>query len=203
MNGSTLDFGPLTIAYDDRVLRPRRWTRAQAQWGADLARDLPPGPVLELCCGAGHIGLLAVHGSDRTLVAVDLDPDACRWTERNAATNGIAVEVREGPLSAAARPGELFALILADPPWVPSAAVDRFPEDPLTAIDGGHDGLSVARECVQVISGHLAAGGAALLQLGDEDQLDRLAPELSAAGLAAGTRLVVPDRGLVVRLQHV
>ena len=44
-------------------------------------------------------------------------------------------------------PDERFALVIADPPWVPRAETGRFPEDPLLAIDGGDDGLDLARAC--------------------------------------------------------
>ena len=66
-----LAFGCLDIAFDERVLRPRAWTMAQSTWGAELLDQMPAGPVLELCAGAGHIGLLALVASERQLVCVD------------------------------------------------------------------------------------------------------------------------------------
>lgn len=198
---NTLEYGPLSIGYDLSVLTPRLWTRDQATWAARLLRELPDGPVLELCTGAGHIGLLAVHGSGRRLVAVDASPDACAWARRNAAANGVEIEIREGLLGEVLEPGERFWLVIADPPWVPHAECDRFPDDPLGAIDGGQDGLDVARECVRVIGRHLARGGSALLQLGDEEQIDRLAPCFGEAGLTAAERMVA-SRGVVIRLVH-
>ena len=83
--------GGLDIAYDGRVLRPRAWTAAQSEWAADLLAVAPDGPVLELCTGAGHIGLLAIHGSARRLVAVDADPIACDYAGANAAANSMAI----------------------------------------------------------------------------------------------------------------
>ncbi|MBI2244007.1 MAG: methyltransferase, partial [Nocardioides sp.] len=59
----TMGFGPLRITFDGRVLRPRPWTAAQSEWAAEILADAPAGPVLELCAGAGQIGLLAVAGS--------------------------------------------------------------------------------------------------------------------------------------------
>src|SRR5688572_7240491 len=53
----TIAFGPVTVTYDAGVLRPRPWTLAQAQWAAALLEGAPAGHVLELGCGAGHIGL--------------------------------------------------------------------------------------------------------------------------------------------------
>lgn len=179
-------FGPLTIGFDDRVLRPRPWTTAQSEWAADLLEDAGPGPVLELCAGAGQIGLLAVRGSERRIVCVDANPVACAWTLQNAAAAGMAdrVEVRQGDLSAMVAPAERYALVVADPPWVPAAETSRYPEDPLLAIDGGVDGLAVAMACVEVAAAHLEAGASLLLQLGTDEQVRSL------------TDLVAVERGL-------
>jgi methylase of polypeptide subunit release factors len=186
----TLRVGGLDIAFDDRVLRPRAWTSAQSQWAAELLDHAPPGPVLELCTGAGHIGLLTIVGNGRHLVAVDADPVACDYARRNAATAGLAerVEVRHAMLEDALAPDELFPVIVADPPWVPTARTTEFPEDPLTAIDGGTDGLAIARRCLEVARAHLVPGGAMLLQLGSLDQ----ARELQDA-VDEGTGLAVTE----------
>lgn len=200
-----LAFGPLTIAFDDRVLRPREWTTAQSAWAADLMATAPPGPVLELCSGAGHIGMLAVLVSSRHLVCVDASEVACDYARANAVAAGIAerVEVREGRLEDAVSDDERFAVVIADPPWVPAADTDRFPEDPLTAIDGGSDGLDVARACLTVIDRHLAPGGSAVLQLGTEEQVDLLRRE----PCVTDGRLVVvevhqEERGVLARLDR-
>ena len=87
------------------------------------------------------------------------------------------VEVREGRLEEALAPEETFPVIIADPPWVPREQTTRYPEDPLTAIDGGDDGLDVARACLAVIDDHLAPGGSAVLQVGTRAQADALRRE--------------------------
>lgn len=172
----TAHFDGLDIAHDDRVLRPRAWTVAQSRWAADLLTELPEGPVLELCCGAGQIGLAAVARTGRGLVCVDLDPAAVEFARSNARAAGLEgrVSVRRGRLTEAVLSDERFPLVIADPPWVVSGETGRFPEDPLLAIDGGDDGLAVARECLEVIETHLSEGGAALLQLGSVDQVAAL-----------------------------
>jgi release factor glutamine methyltransferase len=181
----TLAFGPLTITWHDGVLEPRPWTAAQSRWAAELAADLPEGPALELCSGAGHIGLLAAHLARRPLVCVDIDPEACALTRSNADAAGLGdlVEVREGPMDQVLRPDERFPLVIADPPWVRSESVSTFPEDPVLAIDGGDDGLAVARLCLEVAAAHLEEGGLLVLQLGDEAQAEALAAQESALTL--------------------
>jgi methylase of polypeptide subunit release factors len=199
------DFGSLTIAFDDSVLRPRAWTTAQSTWAAELLDDLPAGPVLELCSGAGQIGLLAVDRSSRRLVCVDADASACEFTRANARTAGMAdrVEVRHARLEEAVLADERFPLIIADPPWVPRSGTGQYPEDPLMAIDGGDDGLAVARTCLGVIHRHLAPGGSAILQLGTVAQADTLAQqEIAAVGDLAVVDLRLHPRGVLVRIDR-
>lgn len=200
------DVGGLRIASDERVLEPRPWTAAQGEWARQLLDSAPQGPVLEVCSGAGHIGLVAVHGTGRRLVAVDLNPVAADYLVLNAAAAGLAceVEARTGLMDdpAVLAPDECFALVVADPPWVTHERIGDFPEDPVVAIDGGADGLAVARTCLRVADAHLADGGALLLQLGDADQAERLAAEPDVVGSLRLTEVRSYERGVVARFDR-
>jgi methylase of polypeptide subunit release factors len=190
--------GRLEIRWDPRILEPRPWTVEQSRWAARLLTELPAGPVLELCSGAGHIGLVTVCGSRRRLVCVDVDPVATTYAEQNAARNGLAgsVEVRTGTVEAAAADAERYALVIADPPWVPSAETGRFPEDPLRAIDGGAAGIDLALACVRTAEAVLVPGGLLLLQLGSEAQVDAVVA--ASPGLAELERRVCSGGVLVL-----
>lgn len=193
-----LEFGGIVIGFDARVLRPRPWTELQSQWAAELLVTLPPGPVLELCCGAGQIGLAAVAPGSRPLVCVDRDPVAAAYARANADRAGLGdrVEVRTAPVEEGVGDSERFSLVIADPPWVPTEHTGRWPADPRAAIDGGPDGLEVARLCLDVAAGHLLRGGAVLLQLGSPEQAEDLRPHAEALGLVhAGVR--TGERGVV------
>ena len=199
-----MTFGDLLIDFDPRVLRPRPWTSAQSRWAAELLASSPAGPVLELCAGAGHIGLLAAAmAPDRELICVDLNPVACDYARRNAARAGLdhRVEVREGRLEESVGPAEQFALVIADPPWVRRAEIGRFPEDPQLAIDGGDDGLDVARACLTVAAAHLLPSGSVLLQLGHLEQVDLLRGESNDSGLAV-VDVRVEQGGVLVQLRR-
>ncbi len=204
MTTRTLGFGPLEIAYDEHVLEPRPWTLGQAAWAAELLATAAPGPLLELCTGAGQIGLAAAVLSGREAVLVDASEHACEFAARNAAAAGLAdrVDVRHRPMDQALKAEERFALVLADPPYIATADTGTFPADPLTAIDGGDDGLDLARLCLQVARGHLSPGAAMLLQLRDADQADRLSPELGGEGLTAAATRTFAGGGAVLHLRR-
>lgn len=173
MTTAALRFGPIDVVFDDSVLRPRLWTLAQSEWAAELAGHRT---MLELGCGAGHIGLAAAALSGAPLVQVDRDATACRWAELNAAANGLGeqVEQRCGTAQDVLGPDERFAVVIADPPYVPSSDVALYPEDPVAAIDGGPDGLDSVRSFLDGVAGHVQVDGSVVLQVRGLAQVDDL-----------------------------
>jgi release factor glutamine methyltransferase len=167
----TCEFGPITVAFDERVLAPRDWTLLQSNWAVELSASLPDGPILELCAGAGPIGTVVALKTGRPLVQVECDPIAAAFATRNADAAGLCgYEVRVAQLESCVFPGESFPLIIADPPYLRTCDVAAFPEDPPGAIDGGSDGLTYVRQCIAVAATHLATSGALLLQVQGERQ---------------------------------
>ena len=164
MYADEVRFGGLPIQFDDRVLRPRAWTSIQSEWAIELCASLPDGPILELCAGVGHIGLVAAARTGRELVQIEADSTAAAFARANAVHAGVTADVREADLAAAIAVGESFPLIIADPPYIPSGETDSFGDDPPPAIDGGPDGLEVIRTCMEVAARHLHPNGAVLMQ---------------------------------------
>lgn len=200
-SASSLTFAGLRIEYDHTVLVPRPWTVAQSLWARDLLPTVPAGTVLELCSGVGHIGLATVAGTGHPLLMVDRDEHAADLSRRNARQVDEPCEVRCAALETALGSHERFPLVLADPPWVPTSDVVRFPDDPVPAIDGGSDGLGPARACLRAGGAHLATGGEMILQVGTVAQARRLEGTAEEHGL-----LVLDVReesgGTLVRLRR-
>jgi len=205
-------FGHLPIIFDARVLRPRPWTVAQSRWAAELLRTSPGSQrVLELCAGAGHIGLLALALADarsaagHVLVSVDVNPAATEFVRRNAEAAGIGprVDARVGSVGEVLAPDEQFDLVIADPPWVPRVETVRFPDDPVVAIDGGTDGLDIVRACIGACENHLMPGGSVLLQLGSVSQARRVQDILRSSESVLSLQKIrtFGAHGVVVRLQ--
>lgn len=201
-----IDFGPITVAFDASVLRPRPWTLAQAEWAAELVTA--GAPMLEVGCGAGHIGLAAAVMSGSRVVQVDRDPAACQWAALNAAASGCGdrVEQRCGTAGDVLAEGEVFDVVIADPPYVPSGEVALYPEDPPGAIDGGPDGLELVRRFLGDLAAHVATEGSVLLQVRGAGQVDELAGWLAhpaSPSLVVTEARFYGDLRAVVRLQHV
>ena len=199
----TIDFGGLRIAFDERVLRPRTWTENQSRWAAELLPALPGGRRPRAVLGR-RPDRAARRRRQRPPARVrrhqpgrgGADP---RRTPRPPAWRTAWRCARAGS-TRSLEPGERFPLIIADPPWVPRAETQRFPEDPLLAIDGGDDGLIVVRECVAAIALHLAIGGVALLQLGPGDQAAAVTRLLGHTGLRPTETREFGERGVLLRI---
>jgi len=108
--------------------------------------------LLDLCCGSGVQGLVASRYAGSVL-AVDLNPRAVRFSRFNAQLNGIEnYEARCGSLYEVAGEGS-FDCILANPPFVPS------PDGSLRFRDGGASGEDVLRAIVEGAPKRLRPGG--------------------------------------------
>ena len=68
------------------------------------------GSVLDVGCGSGVLAIAAAKLGFAPVLAIDFDPQAAEATERNAAANGVAVEVGIGDLHEAPLPETALAL---------------------------------------------------------------------------------------------
>jgi release factor glutamine methyltransferase len=182
------EFDGLRILVDPQVFVPRRRTEFLVREAASQVRA--PAVVADLCCGSGAIGAaLVARLGPIVLYAADLDPAAVRCARRNL--TGSRARVYQGdlfaPLPAALR-GRI-ALLTANAPYVPSDEVRLLPSEArlheaLIALDGGADGLSVARRIVAGAPAWLAAAGVLLIET-SERQAAQLAEAVAQAGLTA------------------
>ena len=130
-----------------------------------LARALPSSlqgrRVLDICTGSGVQGLICAARGARRVTALELHPRAVAAARFNAALNGLQqrFQVRPSDLFSAVNDGELFDLIICNPPFMPVAADVAYP----ICGDGGPDGTTLLRRLFARMPGFLAAGGEALV----------------------------------------
>lgn len=141
--------------------------------------------VLDVCTGSGVVAIAAAHLGARSVTAWDICPDAVQYSRENAASAGVAVDVRLGSWTRARRHGP-FDLVLANPPYVPAdpdslAVVDRH----ALAWDAGPDGRLVVDPLCAVAPDLLAVGGTLLFVQSELTGVEQSLAALAAVGLVA------------------
>jgi release factor glutamine methyltransferase len=173
------------------VLRPPSDTRLLASTvrGLGAARG---AAVLDVFTGSGVLAVVAAKEGAREVTAVDLAHRAV-WNARlNARLNRVAVRVHRGNLFAPVA-GRRFDLILANPPYVPSATAELPRGGPERAWDAGLDGRALLDRFCAEAAGHLASGGRVLLVQSSLSGEEPTLSGLAASGLDA--RVVARERG--------
>lgn len=187
-------FGGLRVEVDPGVFVPRYRTEVLAELA--VGRTRPGAVVVDLCCGSGAIGLVvASRVAGVRLVASDVDPVAVACARRNLAH--VAATVVCGDLFDAL-PRDLVGavdILLTNVPYVPSGAVAYLPaeareHEPLSALDGGGDGLDVLRRVAAQAGSWLTVGGLLFVET-SHDQADVAASVLRQSGLRS--EVVVDD----------
>jgi len=144
---------------------------------AEVAIDqLKPGErVLDACTGSGVVGIaIARYVAGSIVTVADLAEPALETARRNAAANGVNLEVVRSDLYAAFQPGS-FDVITVHPPAVPYPAEADWglSGGMRVATDGGDDGSALVVRSIVEAKPLLRAGGRLLLLLPLWSHLDK------------------------------
>ena len=170
------DFAGMTLTVTPDTLIPRDDTMAVAELAIHTALGLDAEPrILDLCTGTGCIGLaVAKRVKDARVVLGDVSPAALRVAKKNVQdlhmggrVTCMVLDVRK---PASAFLGK-FDLIVANPPYVTDAEMDRLPPEvadyePELALRGGADGLDLYRAILENYTCALRDGGYICLEFG-------------------------------------
>ncbi len=176
----TASFCGLELKVNRHVLVPRPETEVLAeQAGRFLAAQ--PGSaltVLDFGTGSGCLAIaLAVRCPQARFEALDVSAEALDVARANAAAHHVGERIRFclGDGLAALEPGAEYDLVVANPPYIPTAEIaSLMPEvrdhDPRAALDGGPDGLEFYRRLAATAQGRLRTGGRMMLEFGDSQE---------------------------------
>jgi len=183
-----VEFDGLRIAVEPGVFVPRRRTELLVR---EAARRAPPrAVVVELCAGAGAVAAaLTARLEGPEVYAVDIDQVAVRCARRNLPGGHVYAGDLDAPLPR--RLEHRVDVLVANAPYVPTGEIGLMPAEardyePRVALDGGADGLDVARRVVAVAPRWLSPAGVVLIETSE-----RQAPALVEAAATAGLRPVV------------
>lgn len=188
------EFMGLSFRVTRDTLIPRPDTEILAQFAVDTLRTRAEAGELrfaDIGTGTGAIALSVLHHTEGTRAdAVDISPAAAAVAAENAAELGLTerIEVLTGDLTAPLL-GRSYAMILSNPPYIPSADVKTLMEDvkayePHLALDGGADGLAIYRRLLRDAPDLLTEGGIIAVEVGIHEATD------VAALMAAHPRIV-------------
>jgi len=166
------EFWSMKLTVTSDVLTPRPETELLVS----TALDAMPDPdyayrVLDLGTGSGAIALaIASERPNAIVTATDVSIFALKVARLNADKLQLCDRVRflEGSLFAAVS-GEVFDLVISNPPYVARAEQDALPRElshePELALFGGEDGYAVLKPLVSEVGAALNDGGLFLVEL--------------------------------------
>ena len=171
--------GSFRFHVDQRVIVPRSYfaellENGLAPW-IDDAETV--GTALDLCTGSACLAILMAHAfPNATVDAIDISGDALAVARRNIADYqlGDRVQAIESDLFAAVK-GRRYDLILGNPPYVTTEAMEALPpeyrHEPALALAAGADGLDVVRRILAEAREHLNPGGLLAIEVGHNQEL--------------------------------
>lgn len=156
---------PFRVTPDVLIPRP------ETEHIVELALALKPRPrrILDICTGSGILAVTLALELQARVWATDISLEALRVARANAAALGAEVRFVCCDLASALRAS--FDLIVSNPPYIPSAAIEELQREvrhwePRIALDGGEDGAAVYRRLVPAAASLLAPGGTLIVEMG-------------------------------------
>lgn len=145
--------------------------------------------VLDLCSGSGCIAISVAKNCPFAEVdAVEYFPEALKYLNKNIENFRLEnlKSVRADVLKNHENFGQ-YHLILSNPPYIPTDDIENLDQEvklePVTALDGGEDGLIFYRVLAKDWSRHLENEGAMMVEIGinqDEDVKNIFSKKLSS-----------------------
>lgn len=181
-------FAGLSFKSDPRALVPRSPIAELIESGFEPwlgGREVHR--VLDLCTGSGCIGIATAHYHPHWEVdCVDLSDDALALAAENVERlEAHNVRLLKSDLFAALG-GEVYDLIVSNPPYVTHAETDALPpeyaHEPEMGLRAGDDGLDLVLEILRDAPAHLSHEGLLVCEVGESERaLVELLPELAFA----------------------
>ena len=190
----TKSFYKYDFVVNEDVLSPRPDTEILVESAVALSKQFSFNKILDMGTGSGCI-LLSILGEIPNAIGtgIDISPTALSVARTNAKRLGYVDRCRFFNSSWFDNKfdyGTNFDLIVSNPPYIPTKDISSLEDevkyyDPLTALDGGADGLKDYRRIAEISSQLLNDDGFLLLEFGINQSA-----EVKKIFLSAGFELV-------------
>lgn len=164
------EFMSLKFEVNPSVLIPRSDTETLVEYalgklGGGCAK------IIDIGAGSGCIGIsIAKYHQDTELVMADISADALEIARRNAAKNNVEAKFLHIDIMKELPAGKYDAVI-SNPPYIKSSVIGELQKEvrecePVTALDGGEDGLDFYRRITAAAPRLLNDGGMLIFEIG-------------------------------------
>ena len=156
---------------DQRALIPRFDTEDLVKRAIDEAKNMEKPKILDLMTGSGAIAIATRKNVECEMTATDISEGAIEVAKQNAMKHGVEdIEFVVGSLFSKIKDSR-FGIILCNPPYIPTADIKQLDDEvkdyePVTALDGGVDGLDFYRALADKSHKYLQSGGILIMEAG-------------------------------------
>jgi release factor glutamine methyltransferase len=145
------EFMGLDFDVNESTLIPRPDTEILVEEAIETIKKFGCKTVLDIGTGSGAIAVSIAKYTGASVTAVDISPKALETAKRNAEKNGVSVNFILSDLFE--NVNGKFDLIVSNPPYIETEVVQTLESqvkdfEPLTALDGGEDGLDFYRKII-------------------------------------------------------
>ena len=197
----TRGFWTIDLAVGPGALVPRADSETLIEAAIERFAGVPPATILDLGTGPGTLILaLLAEWPGAQGMGIDRSAAALGYATANAAATGVGRRARFVRGDWAAAIGARFDLVVANPPYVEAAADlprEVRAHEPAGALFAGADGLDDYRRLAPALSGLIAPGGAAILEIG-ATQAAAVTAVLEGEGFAVACRADLGGRPRVL-----
>lgn len=171
----TQEFMGLEFIVDENVLIPRQDTELLVEKAIEFVKNLDSENVkiLDMCTGSGCVAVsLAKFLGVKKIVGADISKKALAIARKNAYKNEVECEFIESDLFQNIH--EEFSIIVSNPPYIRTNEINELMAEvknyePVSALDGGKDGLDFYRSIAREAKKHFEEQGFLLFEIGYDE----------------------------------
>lgn len=172
------EFMKMNFYVNSDVLIPRPDTEVLVEEVIKIAREYTNPVILDLCTGSGAIAVsLAKYIPNAQVYASDISKKALEVAKTNAKNNEVEskIEFIESDLFQKIK-NIKFDIIVSNPPYIRTEVINSLDievqQEPITALNGGKDGLDFYRKIVEEAYPYLKLGSYLCFEIGYDQKID-------------------------------
>lgn len=196
------EFYSLPFKINEGVLIPRPDTELLVDTALDYISESENLEIADLCAGSGCVGIAVKKNAPQcTVTAYEKYDEAYECLLENIKLNDADVRALQYDIFDGA--DKHYDIILSNPPYIKSSVIPSLQKEvgfePVTALDGGTDGLDYYRIICEKWIPFLKPGGALIVEIGydQREAVTKLFSQAGLTGIECRTDLSENDRVII------